>query len=40
MFIPQTVKYLFTNPGEIPLELIEIHNNAYISEDDIVRFAE
>ena len=40
VFIPQTVKHQLANPGKIPLELIEIQNGAYISEDDIVRFAE
>ena len=39
-FIPQTVKHQLSNPGKIPLELIEIQNGAYISEDDIVRFEE
>ena len=40
VFIPQTVKHQLTNPGKIPLELIEIQNGAYISEDDIVRLSE
>ena len=40
VFIPQTVKHQLSNPGRIPLELIEIQNGAYISEDDIVRFTE
>ena len=40
VFIPQTVKHQLTNPGKIPLELIEIQNGDHISEDDIVRFAE
>lgn len=38
VFIPQTVKHQLSNPGKIPLEVIEIQNGAYISEDDIVRF--
>ena len=38
VFIPQNVKHQLSNPGKIPLELIEIQNGAYISEDDIVRF--
>ena len=38
VFIPQTVKHQLSNPGRIPLEMIEIQNGAYISEDDIVRF--
>lgn len=40
VFIPQTVKHQLGNPGKIPLELIEIQNGAYISEDDIVRFTD
>lgn len=40
VFIPQTVKHQLSNPGRIPLELIEIQNGAYISEDDIVRFVD
>ena len=38
VFIPQTIKHQLSNPGKIPLEMIEIQNGAYISEDDIVRF--
>ena len=38
VFIPQTVKHQLSNPGKIPLEMIEIQNGAYISEDDVVRF--
>lgn len=38
VFIPQTVKHQLSNPGKIPLEMIEIQNGAYISENDIVRF--
>ena len=40
VFIPQTVKHKLSNPGKIPLELIEIQNGEYISEEDIVRFSE
>lgn len=40
VFIPQTVKHQLSNPGKIPLELIEVQNGAYISEDDIVRLSE
>ena len=40
VFIPQMVKHQLINPGRIPLELIEIQNGSYISEDDIVRFGE
>ncbi len=27
-----------SNPGKIPLELIEVQSGAYLGEDDIVRF--
>jgi len=26
------------NPGQIPLEVIEVQNGEYLGEDDIVRF--
>lgn len=38
VFIPQATKHQLTNPGRIPLEIIEVQNGAYIGEDDIVRF--
>jgi mannose-1-phosphate guanylyltransferase/mannose-6-phosphate isomerase len=40
VFIPQTVKHQLSNPGKIPLELIEVQNGAYISEDDIVKLSD
>jgi mannose-6-phosphate isomerase-like protein (cupin superfamily) len=27
-----------TNPGKIPLELIEVQSGSYLGEDDILRF--
>jgi len=27
-----------TNPGEVPLVLIEVQSGSYLGEDDIVRF--
>ena len=37
-YIPLGNKHRLTNPGKIPLELIEIQSGSYIGEDDIVRF--
>ena len=37
-YIPLGSKHRLTNPGKIPLELIEIQSGSYIGEDDIVRF--
>ena len=37
-FIPLGAKHRLSNPGKIPLTLIEIQSGHYISEDDIVRF--
>ncbi|WP_029541449.1 mannose-1-phosphate guanylyltransferase/mannose-6-phosphate isomerase [Selenomonas sp. AB3002] len=38
VFIPQTSRYQLSNPGRIPLEIIEIRNGTYLGEDDIVEF--
>jgi mannose-1-phosphate guanylyltransferase / mannose-6-phosphate isomerase len=32
------VTHRMTNPGVIPLELIEVQTGSYLGEDDIVRF--
>ena len=37
-FIPLGCKHRLTNPGRIPVELIEVQSGAYLGEDDIVRF--
>jgi mannose-1-phosphate guanylyltransferase/mannose-6-phosphate isomerase len=37
-FIPAETKHRLTNPGEEPLELIEVQSGSYLGEDDIVRF--
>ena len=37
-YIPLGCRHRLTNPGKIPLELIEIQSGSYIGEDDIVRF--
>ena len=39
-YIPVGAIHVLENPGKIPLELIEIQTGAYISEDDIVRYAD
>lgn len=36
--IPKTAMHRLSNPGRIPLEIIEIQTGAYLEEDDIVRF--
>ncbi|MDR3102543.1 MAG: mannose-1-phosphate guanylyltransferase/mannose-6-phosphate isomerase [Methanocalculaceae archaeon] len=36
-FIPQGIKHRLSNPGLIPLEVIEIQDGEYLTEDDIVR---
>jgi mannose-1-phosphate guanylyltransferase len=37
-YIPLGTVHALENPGEIPLELIEIQSGDYLGEDDIVRF--
>ncbi len=37
-YIPLGCKHRLTNPGKMPMELIEIQSGAYLGEDDIVRF--
>lgn len=37
-YIPFGCKHRLTNPGRIPMELIEVQSGAYLGEDDIVRF--
>ena len=37
-FIPLGTRHRLSNPGKIPLELIEVQSGAYLGEDDIVRF--
>ena len=35
VFIPQTTGHQLSNPGKIPLDIIEVQNGTYIGEDDI-----
>ncbi len=37
-YIPSGEKHRLSNPGEIPLKLIEIQSGSYLGEDDIERF--
>jgi mannose-1-phosphate guanylyltransferase/mannose-6-phosphate isomerase len=36
-YIPLGVVHRLANPGNIPLEIIEVQSGSYLSEDDIVR---
>jgi mannose-1-phosphate guanylyltransferase/mannose-6-phosphate isomerase len=37
-YIPLGVTHRLANPGNIPLEIIEVQSGSYLGEDDIVRF--
>ena len=37
-YIPVGVVHALQNPGQVPLEIIEIQSGSYLGEDDIVRF--
>ncbi|MDA9611418.1 mannose-1-phosphate guanylyltransferase/mannose-6-phosphate isomerase [Gammaproteobacteria bacterium] len=37
-YIPLGVIHALENPGEVPLEMIEVQSGSYLGEDDIVRF--
>jgi len=37
-YIPMETRHRLENPGETPLEIIEIQSGGYLGEDDIVRF--
>ena len=37
-YIPIGVVHALENPGDIPLEMIEVQSGSYLGEDDIVRF--
>jgi mannose-1-phosphate guanylyltransferase len=39
-YIPIGVKHQLSNPGHVPLEIIEVQSGAYLGEDDIVRFSD
>jgi mannose-1-phosphate guanylyltransferase/mannose-6-phosphate isomerase len=37
-YIPLEVMHRLVNPGDVPLEIIEVQTGSYLGEDDIVRF--
>ena len=37
-YIPLGCKHRLSNPGKIPLKIIEVQSGAYLEEDDIIRF--
>ncbi|MDR0225292.1 MAG: mannose-1-phosphate guanylyltransferase/mannose-6-phosphate isomerase [Burkholderiaceae bacterium] len=37
-YIPVGQKHRLSNPGDVPLEIIEVQSGDYLGEDDIVRF--
>lgn len=40
IYIPLGSKHKLSNPGKLPLTLIEVQSGSYIGEDDIVRFSD
>ena len=40
IYIPAGCKHRLSNPGKIPLEMIEVQTGHYLGEDDIIRFAD
>ena len=37
-YVPKGVKHRLSNPGQIPLEIVEVQTGHYLGEDDIERF--
>jgi mannose-1-phosphate guanylyltransferase/mannose-1-phosphate guanylyltransferase/mannose-6-phosphate isomerase len=37
-YIPLGRKHRLTNPGKLPLEIIEVQSGSYLGEDDIIRY--
>lgn len=37
-YIPKTTRHRLTNPGKVPLEIIEVQMGSFINEDDIERY--
>jgi mannose-1-phosphate guanylyltransferase/mannose-6-phosphate isomerase len=37
-YIPLGERHRLSNPGKVPLEIIEVQSGSYLGEDDIVRF--
>ncbi len=38
IFVPMGARHRLSNPGMVPLEIVEVQNGEYLGEDDIVRF--
>ncbi len=38
VYIPLGATHRMTNPGKLPMYLIEVQTGAYLGEDDIVRY--
>ena len=38
VYIPIGIKHRLSNPGLLPLEIVEVQSGSYLGEDDIVRF--
>ena len=36
--VPVGVKHRLENPGDVPLEMVEVQSGSYLGENDIVRF--
>jgi mannose-1-phosphate guanylyltransferase/mannose-6-phosphate isomerase len=39
-YIPINTRHRLENPGDVPLQIIEVQNGEYLEEDDIVRFSD
>ena len=37
-YIPLGCKHRLSNPGKVPLKIIEVQSGSYLEEDDIIRF--
>ncbi len=39
-YVPKGTPHRLSNPGKVPLEIIEVQNGEYVGEDDIVRMSD
>ena len=37
-YVPLGCKHRLSNPGKVPLKIIEVQSGSYLEEDDIIRF--
>lgn len=37
-YIPVGIKHRLSNPGKIPLEIIEVQSGSYLDDDDVIRY--